>query len=119
MEGFNPEKQSPSKDYAADSMSRKHRRGAPTRDRNNSARHAIRAHEIQPGYIVWLPASAIERGKIIRQFASKNKVQAADTDNVLPSEAYDHPVVVLEIVDLPRRDSNHNIFVIAAMVRLL
>lgn len=55
---------------------------------------------------------------MIRRFEYNHKVPSADADQVLPSEAHDHPVVVLEIMNLPSRDSNGDDYVIVAMVRL-
>lgn len=104
---------------AVDSISRKHK--GKTRDRNGDSfvRQPIRAHDLQPGYIVWLRASAIERGQMIRQFEYNHNVQSAGIDQALPLEALNHPAVVLEIMNLPSRESNHDELVIVAMVRLL
>lgn len=99
-------------------MSRKYRQKAHSHDRNSSVRRAIKHHDLQPGYVVWLPASATERGRMIRQSAYKTQVHGEDIDQVLPPEAYNHPVVVLKVVDVPNINSNRDIFVIVAMVRL-
>lgn len=89
-------------------MSQKYKR------KDNSVRRAIKAHDLQPGCIVWLPASAIERRKVIRQF----KAPRTDNDQELPSKAYNHPVVVLKVMTVSR-NLNRDVFAIVAMVRLL
>lgn len=99
-------------------MSRKLTRKTSNRNRDGSARQPIRAHALQPGDIVWLPPSAIEKGQMIRRFEYNHNVQSADTGQLLPPEAYDHPVVVVEIMNQPRRDSNRDDYIIVAMVRL-
>lgn len=104
---------------AVDSMSRKHKGNIRDRNGGSFVRQPIRAHNLQPGYIVWLPASAIERGQMIRQFEYNHNVQSAGIDQALPLEALNHPAVVLEIMNLPSRESNHDELVIVAMVRLL
>ncbi len=99
-------------------MSRKLTRKTGYRNRDSSARQPIRAHTLKPGDIVWLPPSAIEKGQMIRRFEHNYNVQGARIDQVLLSEVYNHPVVVLEIMNLPSRDSNGDDYIIVAMVRL-
>ena len=100
-------------------MSRKHKGKIRDRSGDSFLRQPIRAHDLQPGYIVWLPAFAIKRGQVIRRLEYNHNVQSADIDQALPLEALNHPAVVLEIMNLPSRDSNHDELVIVAMVRLL
>lgn len=77
-------------------------------------RHPIKAHDLKPGYIVWLPTSTIERRKMIRQL----EVHCAHSE-ALPLTAYNHPVVVLKISNLPSGNSNRDVFAIVAKVRPL
>lgn len=96
-------------------MSRKLTRNTSNRKSHSSARQDIRAHDLQPGCIAWLPTSAIDKSQMIRRFEYNHNVQSTDIDQVLPSEAYNHPVVILEIMNLPSRGDD---YVIVAMVRL-
>lgn len=96
-------------------MSQKYKRKVSNHDGDNSVRRAIKAHDLQPGCIVWLPASAIERRKVISQF----KAPRTDNDQELPSKAYNHPVVVLKVMTVPSRNLNRDVFASVAMVRLL
>lgn len=103
---------------AIDSMSRKLKRKPSSRNRDSSARQPIRAQDLQPGNIVWLPLSAMEKSQLIRRFEYNHKVPSADNDQVLPPEAYNHPMVVLGIMNLPSRHSNRDDYAIVANVRL-
>lgn len=103
---------------AIDSMSPKLTRKHSSRNRDSSGRQPIRAQDLQPGNIVWLPLSAMEKSQLIRRFEYNHKVPSTDNDQVLPSEAYNHPVVVSDIMNLSSRHSNGEDYVIVAKVRL-
>ena len=60
----------------------------------------------------------MEKSQLIRRFEYNQKVPSADNDQVLPPEAYNHPMVVLGIMNLPSRHSNRDDYAIVANVRL-
>lgn len=89
----------------------------PSGRKDSSARQPIGSRNVQPGNIVWLPLSAMEKSHLIRRSEYNHKVPSVVNDQVLPPEAYNHPVVVLDIMNLPSRHSNQDDYVIVANVR--
>lgn len=56
---------------------------------------------------------------MIRQFEHhSNRVESAEIGKALREEAYNHPVVVLEVMNFPSRHSNSDDYVVVSMVRL-
>lgn len=86
---------------------------------DSSGRQPVRSGELRPGNIVWLPESAMQKSQMIRAFDHSHEVQSRNIDEVLPKEAYNHPVVVLEIMHLPpsRHSDGDDDYVIVSKVR--
>lgn len=127
---------------AMDPMSPKLKRKSSNRNRDNrnrdssAARQPVKAHELRPGNIVWLPQSAIEKSHKILQFEHRRNVQSTDIDQALREEAknrhnvqstkidqglreaaYNHPVVVLQIINPHSRYSDgDDDYVVVSMV---
>lgn len=121
MVGFNPEiNLQQTQTDEMDSTSRKLTRTTSNRNKDSSIRQPVRAHDLRPGNIVWLPRqSEIENSHMIRQFEhSSHNVQRAEIDQALPESAYNHPVVALEIKNFPSSHSNgDDDYVIVSLVR--
>lgn len=99
-------------------LSRKLKQKKNNHSKDSSARAPIRAPAVQPGNIVWLPQSAFRKLQLIRQFECNHDGASADTDHILPLEAYDHPAVVLGNINSPSGHPNPDYYVFIAMVRL-
>lgn len=121
MVGFHPEiNLQQTQTDAMDSTSRKLTRTTSNRNRDSSVRQPVRAHDLRPGNIVWLPRqSEIENSHTIRKFEhTSHKVQRAEIDQPLSESAYNHPVVVLEIKNFSSSHSNgDDDYVIVSLVR--